>query len=221
MNFEEMVTKVAEAKIAYGDASIALGKVLSEAKQVLGKAFNKFLEDSRVNIKRTQANKSITFYEYSQKCQSTDTLVRLGIEKVCILSTVEVIEQQKQLQDYALSNTTSVSELKKIAAKMKENAELTPDVAYVQVQKEKEEAKANKKQESSEKQGLKEENEALQARVNELEEAVAKLTAELQQHKQETITKTSKLAEEANTKPLIKRGLIQIKSQENSIANAS
>ena len=221
MNFEEMVTKVAEAKMAYGDASIALGKVLSEAKQVLGKAFNKFLEDSRVNIKRTQANKSITFYEYSQKCQSTDTLVRLGIEKVCILSTVEVIEQQKQLQDYALSNTTSVSELKKIAAKMKENAELTPDVAYVQVQKEKEEAKANKKQESSEKQGLKEENEALQARVNELEEAVAKLTAELQQHKQETITKTSKLAEEANTKPLIKRGLIQIKSQENSIASAS
>ena len=221
MNFEEMVTKVAEAKMAYGDASIALGKVLSEAKQVLGKAFNKFLEDSRVNIKRTQANKSITFYEYSQKCQSTDTLVRLGIEKVCILSTVEVIEQQKQLQDYALSNTTSVSELKKIAAKMKEDKELTPDVAYDEVQKEKEEAKANKKQESSEKQGLKEENEALQARVNELEEAVAKLTAELQQHKQETITKTSKLAEEANTKPLIKRGLIQIKSQENSIANAS
>ncbi len=225
---EEYVAKIAELKFENINSCLKLGEILFEAKKNLSKKeFKRLLEDPKVNYKRTQAEKFIMFYCYvskcQEKCQSTDTLIKLGIEKVCILSAVEDEEQQEQLQDYALSNAISVSEMKKVAAKMKENAELTPADAHDQVQKEKEEAKANKKQEdSSDNQGLKAENKALHARVTELENTVAKLEAKLQQQQTQAKTaKTSKSAEVVSVKTTKQRSLIDLGKQFVSMASAS
>ena len=232
---EEYVAKIAELKFENINSCLKLGEILFEAKKNLSKKeFKRLLEDPKVNYKRTQAEKFIMFYCYvskcQEKCQSTDKLIELGIEKVCILSAVDDEEQQEQLQDYALNSAISVSEMKKVVAKMKENAELTPSVALEEVRKEKEEvrkekayAKANKKQEdSSDNQGLKAENKALKARVTALEETVAKLTAELQQQQiQKKPAKISKHAEVVGMKATKQRSLIDLGKQFVSMASAS
>ena len=224
MSYEELVARVAEAIIATGNNSLELGKALYEAKRELTPCeYNQLLNDERIKYERTQANKKITFYTYSKKCESTHTVLKLGIEKVCVLNKLSDLEQQKQLQDYALDKAISVSEMKKVVAKMKENAELTPSVALEEVRSEKEEAKSNKKQEdSSDNQGLKAENKALKARVTALEKTVAKLRAELQQQQTQVKTaKTSKSAEVVSMKTTKRMPLIPLNKQSVSIASVS
>ncbi len=89
--------------------------LISEAKEKLPKkAWSKWLKDSRVKLKSSQAKK---FIAISKMCkaggQSTGLFKKEGIEKTYLIALIEDEELRENLIEYALNNTLSTRELKK------------------------------------------------------------------------------------------------------------
>ena len=118
-----------------------VGKLLTEAKENLSKnEFTELLNNKvLVDLQRTQARKSMKYYECISKAEylgeSTLHLKELGIEKVLLILKVDP-EKQLDLDDLIKKENLSVRELKKVVKKLKNNPELTPVEAWNEVENE-------------------------------------------------------------------------------------
>ena len=120
---------------------LKVGKLLTEAKENLSKnEFTELLNNKvLVDLQRTQARKSMKYYECISKAEyfgeSTLHLKELGIEKVLLILKVD-LEKQLDLKDLIEKENLSVRELKKVVKKLKNNPELTPADAWNEVNNE-------------------------------------------------------------------------------------
>ncbi len=110
-----LTTRFIELETNENTYSLQKANLISEAKEKLPKkAWSKWLKDSRVRLKPTQAKKLITI---SRMCkaggQSTGLFKKEGIEKTYLIALVEDEELRKSLIEYVLKNTLSIRELKR------------------------------------------------------------------------------------------------------------
>lgn len=152
---------------------LEIGKILKMHQERDKKRDYKFLlAHPMVDIKRTQAQKMIGAYKYIAEKkidQLTGIHVRLGIEKLYLISTVKNKEFCEKLENFALKKEITVKKLKLIVKNLNNN-ETTLEEAYNKVLQEIKAKKNNKKTFSqAEIIELQEKNKKLEAKIFELE----------------------------------------------------
>ncbi|MFN5540025.1 MAG: hypothetical protein ACK481_08225 [Candidatus Melainabacteria bacterium] len=110
-----LTTRYIDLETKENTYSLEKANLISEAKEKLPKkAWSKWLKDSRVRLKPSQAKK---FIAISRMCkaggQSTGLFKKEGIEKTYLIALVEDEELRKSLIEYVLKNTLSIRELKR------------------------------------------------------------------------------------------------------------
>lgn len=120
--YEETANKICKIKEKDMVNFIEIGKnllVFKEAYQKQGESYlRRFLNDPRVKIGRTQANKYMAVAQFyankEDNCQLTDSFKKLGIEKICLIMQVKNVEYHKDLEIFIYKRKLSVSQLKEI-----------------------------------------------------------------------------------------------------------
>lgn len=134
--YEESALKIKKLKISINEKFLDMGKVLFEFKQAYKKEgesyFKKFLNDNRVDLKPTQAEKLISIHKYRLNCgeigiQSTDIFNKLKTEKSALIIHVKDVNLHKNLAKFVIDKKVSVDQLKYIVKDLNsdENISLT------------------------------------------------------------------------------------------------
>lgn len=132
---ESYIKQIQKLKQSNMTSLIEIGKICKEAKSNLSqKDFKNFLKDSRVNYKLTQAKKFINVYIYSQKSQSTDHILELGIEKIYQYTRLKDKTKRQEFHSFLCTRTDiTVNKLKHIVKLLNNNPKLSVSYAVEQV----------------------------------------------------------------------------------------
>jgi hypothetical protein len=112
---DNFTTRFIDLETKENTYSLEKADLISEAKDKLSqKAWSKWLKDSRVRLKPSQAKK---FISISRMCkaggQSTGLFKKEGIEKTYLVALIQDEDLRQSLIEYALNNTLSTKELKR------------------------------------------------------------------------------------------------------------
>lgn len=182
--FAETVQKIKELKLKNGQNSIAIGNILLQYKSKTSneRNFRNLLKHPDVNLKRTQAEKSMKVSKFCcQSAEKVDLYMMLGIEKFAILIDAELEDKFECLAKFVDDKKISVSQLKKLIGKIKEQPNMPIEGLFTELKEELKEARKVNKKSSKEQIDYVAECEKLKKYVAELEE-------ELKLYKQKTAT---------------------------------
>ena len=171
--FTETVQKIKELKLKNGQNSIAIGNILLQYKSKTNneRDFRNLLKHRDVTLKRTQADKLMKVARFC--CQSTekvDLYMMLGIEKFAILIDAELENKFECLAKFVNDKKISVSQLKKLIGKIKEQPNMPIEGLFTKLKEELKEARKVNKKFSKEQIDYAAECEKLKKYVAELEE---------------------------------------------------
>lgn len=116
----DVMNEIARLKQENDTNFIKLGRNLLELLDghLVGEVFYSYLRHEQVKLKRTQALKYIEVYNYCNRKfrqnQLTEATLKLGIEKLYLLSRLENMEQAEQLEQFILDKNLSVKKLAKV-----------------------------------------------------------------------------------------------------------
>ena len=146
--FAETVQKIKELKLKNGQNSIAIGNILLQYKSKTNneRDFRNLLKHGDVNIKRTQADKLIKVSKFCcQSAEKVDLYMMLGIEKFAILIDAELEDKFECLAKFVDDKKISVSQLKKLVGKIKEQPSMPIEGLFTELKEELKEASKLKK----------------------------------------------------------------------------
>ena len=208
------IQTIALLKHNIGKNFFEIGKILRKYQEEgLKKDYKYFIAHPMVDIKMTQAKKMVAVYKYiagEHSGQLTGIHIRLGIEKLYLISTVKNNEYYDDLENFALDKKITVKKLKLIVENIIQNPGITVEEAYKKFLQSIEDKKNNK---LCQEEANQLEVSALQERIKQLETENLELKSKLEQFEKGVIDR-NKPQEVIETSPNISIEL-QIPVQDN------
>ena len=207
--FEQLIRNFVESRNNAGFHLLKMALIVLEAKSKLSKRlWKKWLKDTRVKLKITQAKKLVAIAKACQnRGQLTDFLNKEGIEKTYYITRLSDLQKQDELSEQIIDVEFTVKEVKMTVDKIeKENK--TPAQAIEEVQNKIVASKpkeAKKTVSLAEYEKLKSENEQLKLKLVELQEKQTK----------EPVPKVEKLEQKQPEKPAQKLPLFAEQEETN------
>ncbi|MEI8390440.1 MAG: hypothetical protein WCG23_11225 [bacterium] len=121
--FDSLAESYVTARNKFGNSLLEMASVCVEAKEQLKKEgeWLKWLADSRINLKETQAKKFIAIAEHCKKMgQLTDLLNKKGIEETYLLTRISDETARKELAEQIINVDFTVKETRQLVKKVNE-----------------------------------------------------------------------------------------------------
>ena len=132
--FEDFVKSYIKARTRAGISVLEMAEICLRAKEQLkNKKWLEWLEDNRINLKRTQAKKLIAVAKAcKQQGQLTDLLSKKGIEETYLLTKISDDLIRENLAEQIIDADFTVKQTKQVVSKVKED-KLSPIEAVNEV----------------------------------------------------------------------------------------
>ena len=129
-NKEELKNSIIDLKKDSTNNFLKIGRNLLESieGEVLTKSFDDFVNNEEIQIKKSQAIKYIETYNYCnykfKNAQPTDESIKLGIEKLYLVTKLEARENRERLEKFISDKKLTVKQLAKLVEVLNGNNEI-------------------------------------------------------------------------------------------------